>query len=129
MLIFLHGFPQGAFVWDELLEHFSKPENGAYRCVASNLRGFEKSSAPSEASAYRPKFLVQDIAALVAIETGGKQPLACLVAYDWGGAVALNLANQHPELPTNWPSSTRHTLALFSANSKTIRHSKLPAPT
>jgi pimeloyl-ACP methyl ester carboxylesterase len=98
VLVFLHGFPEGAFVWDELLEHFSKDENGGYRCVAPNLRGFEKSSAPPEVSAYRPKYLVQDIAALVAIETGGTQPLACLVAHDWGGAVAWNFANQHPQL-------------------------------
>jgi len=98
VLIFLHGFPEGAFVWDELLEHFSKPENGGYRCVAPNLRGFEQSSAPPEVSAYRPKFLVQDIAALVAIETGDAKPLVCLVAHDWGGAVAWNFANQLPQL-------------------------------
>ena len=99
VLIFLHGFPEGAFVWDGLLEHFAKPENGAYRCVAPNLRGFEKSSAPAEVKAYRPKYLVQDIAALIAIETaqqGGQ--LAALVAHDWGGAVAWNLANQMPQL-------------------------------
>ena len=98
VLFFLHGFPEGAFVWDEMLAYFSKPENGGYRCVAPNLRGFEKSSAPAEAGAYRPKFLVQDIAALVAIETNGTKPLACLVAHDWGGAVAWNFANQHPQL-------------------------------
>ena len=99
VLLFLHGFPEGAFVWDTLLEHFSQPENGGYRCVAPNLRGFEQSSAPKEVSAYRPKHLVQDISALIAIETqhtGGK--LTCLVAHDWGGAVAWNLGNQHPEL-------------------------------
>ena len=98
VLVFLHGFPEGAFVWDGMLEHFSKIENGGYRCVAPNLRGFEKSSAPAEVDAYRPKFLVQDIAALVAIETGGTKPLACLVAHDWGGAVAWNFANQHPQM-------------------------------
>ena len=98
VLIFLHGFPEGAFVWDDMLAHFSRPENGGYRCVAPNLRGFEQSSAPAEVSAYRPKFLVQDIVALVAVETGGTQPLACLVAHDWGGAVAWNFANQHPQL-------------------------------
>jgi pimeloyl-ACP methyl ester carboxylesterase len=98
VMVFLHGFPEGAFVWDEMLEHFSKIENGGYRCVAPNLRGFEKSSAPAEVSAYRPKFLGQDIAALVTIETGDTQPLACLVAHDWGGAVAWNFANQHPHL-------------------------------
>jgi pimeloyl-ACP methyl ester carboxylesterase len=98
VLLFLHGFPEGAFVWDAMLEHFSQPEHGGYRCVAPNLRGFEHSSAPAEVSAYRPKHLVQDIAALVAIETGGIAPLACLVAHDWGGAVAWNFANQHPAL-------------------------------
>ncbi|MDO8767423.1 MAG: alpha/beta hydrolase [Burkholderiaceae bacterium] len=99
VLMFLHGFPEAAFVWDALLEYFALPENGAYRCVAPNLRGYEQSSAPAEVSAYRAKFLIQDIAALIAIETaqtGG--PLSCLVAHDWGGAVAWGLANQLPHL-------------------------------
>ncbi|EGI77014.1 alpha/beta fold hydrolase [Hylemonella gracilis] len=97
VLLFLHGFPEAAFVWDELLEHFTRPENGGYRCVAPNLRGYERSSAPPEPAAYRAKHLVQDIAALIAVESPG-QPLACLVAHDWGGAVAWNLANQQPAL-------------------------------
>ena len=97
VMVFLHGFPEGAFVWDALLDHFAQPENGGYRCIAPNLRGFERSSAPADVSAYRAKHLVQDIAALVAIESPG-QPLACLVAHDWGGAVAWNIANQLPHL-------------------------------
>jgi pimeloyl-ACP methyl ester carboxylesterase len=95
VLVFLHGFPEAAFVWDELLEHFARPENGGFRCVAPNLRGFERSSQPADVSAYRPKFLTQDIAALIAVEGG---PLHALVAHDWGGAVAWNLANQQPQL-------------------------------
>lgn len=95
VLMFLHGFPEAAFIWDELLQYFARPEHGGFRCVAPNLRGFEQSSQPAEVGAYRPKHLVQDIAALVAIEGA---PLACLVAHDWGGAVAWNLANQRPEL-------------------------------
>ncbi len=94
-LMFLHGFPEAAFVWDELLEHFARPEHGGYRCVAPNLRGYERSTQPPDVKAYRAKELVQDIAALIAIEG---QPLECLVAHDWGGAVAWNLANQRPEL-------------------------------
>ena len=97
VLVFLHGFPEGAFVWDGLLQHFAAAENGGYRCVAPNLRGFEKSSAPADVSAYRAKHLVQDIAALIAIESPNA-PLAALVAHDWGGAVAWNLANQQPQL-------------------------------
>jgi pimeloyl-ACP methyl ester carboxylesterase len=95
VLLFLHGFPEAAFVWDGLLEHFARPEHGGFRCVAPNLRGYERSSAPADVAAYRAKHLVQDIAALVAAE-GGR--LECLVAHDWGGAVAWNLANQRPEL-------------------------------
>lgn len=96
VLMFLHGFPEAAFVWDDLLEHFSRPEQGGYRCIAPNLRGYEHSSAPMDVQAYRPKHLVQDISALIAQETGG-EPLACLVAHDWGGALAWNLANQQPQ--------------------------------
>lgn len=95
VLMFLHGFPEAAFVWDGLLEHFAQAENGGFRCIAPNLRGFEKSSAPAEAAAYRPKHLVQDIAALIALEGG---QLECLVAHDWGGAVAWNLAAAQPAL-------------------------------
>ena len=95
VLMFLHGFPEAAFVWDGLLAHFSQPENGGYRCIAPNLRGFECSSAPADVADYRPKHLVQDVAAL--IESQGA-PLACLVAHDWGGAVAWNLAASQPRL-------------------------------
>ncbi|NKE66495.1 alpha/beta fold hydrolase [Ramlibacter sp. RBP-2] len=95
VLMFLHGFPEAAFVWDELLEHFARPEHGGYRCVAPNLRGYERSSQPEDVKAYRAKHLVEDIAALATIEGA---PLECLVAHDWGGAVAWSLANQRPQL-------------------------------
>ena len=95
VLMFLHGFPEAAFVWDELLEHFSRPEHGGFRCVAPNLRGYERSTQPAEVSAYRAKLLMQDIAALIEVEGA---PLVCLVAHDWGGAVAWLLANQQPQL-------------------------------
>jgi pimeloyl-ACP methyl ester carboxylesterase len=99
VLMFLHGFPEAAFVWDGLLEHFAKPENGGFRCIAPNLRGFERSSAPPDAAAYRPRHLVQDIAALAALETTQQSgQLACLVAHDWGGAVAWNVAASQPQL-------------------------------
>jgi pimeloyl-ACP methyl ester carboxylesterase len=90
VLVFLHGFPEAAFVWDELLEHFSD----RYRCVAPNLRGYERSSAPPDVEAYRAKHLVADISSLID-SLGGE--LAALVAHDWGGALAWGLAAQRPE--------------------------------
>ena len=97
LMLFLHGFPEAAFVWDEMLAFFSAPEHGGYLCVAPNLRGYAYSSAPADVSAYRAKHLVQDLVALKEL-LSPQQPLACLVAHDWGGAVAWNMANQHPEL-------------------------------
>lgn len=101
VLLFLHGFPEAAFVWDGLLEHFSHPNHGGYRCVAPNLRGYGQSSAPAEVSAYRARHLVQDVTALIDLETAASPTpgrLACLVAHDWGGAIAWNLGAQHPHL-------------------------------
>ena len=90
VLLFLHGFPEAAFIWDPLLEHFAD----RYRCVAPNLRGYGESSAPTEVEAYRAKHLVADIAALID-QLGGQ--VEALVAHDWGGAVAWNIAAQQPQ--------------------------------
>ncbi|MDO5289414.1 MAG: alpha/beta fold hydrolase [Pseudomonadota bacterium] len=102
VLMFLHGFPEAAFVWDALMQHFARPEHGGFRCVAPNLRGYEQSSSPADVAAYRAKHLMQDVAALIAAEStdaqGAPAPLAALVAHDWGGAVAWNLAAERPAL-------------------------------
>jgi pimeloyl-ACP methyl ester carboxylesterase len=97
VLMFLHGFPEAAFAWDQLLEHFSQPENGSYFCVAPNMRGYADTDAPAETSQYRTKFLVQDIVELKQL-VAPDQPLQALIAHDWGGAVAWSVANQHPRL-------------------------------
>ena len=93
VMLFLHGFPEAGFVWDELLTHFSQPENGGYFCVAPNMRGYAGSSAPLDVKEYRAKELVKDISALK-LQLSPDAPLAALVAHDWGGAVAWNVANQ-----------------------------------
>ena len=99
VLLFLHGFPEAAFVWDGLLAHFAQAGNGGYRCVAPNLRGYEQSSAPADVAAYRAKPLVQDLTALIDVITQDSPTpgqLACLVAHDWGGALAWSVAAQFP---------------------------------
>ncbi|MDM0076674.1 alpha/beta hydrolase [Variovorax sp. J2P1-59] len=94
LMVFLHGFPEAAFIWDELLEYFAQPEHGGFRCIAPNLRGFEKSSSPTEVSAYRAHLLVQDVAELAASENPDGR-IEVLVAHDWGGAFGWGYANQH----------------------------------
>ncbi len=90
-VMYLHGFPEAAFIWDDLMQMLAPDAQG----LAPNLRGFAGSSAPSEVAAYRPKHLVADMVALIEAWGG---PLDLLVAHDWGGAVAWNLSAQHPQL-------------------------------
>lgn len=90
-VLLLHGFPEAAFIWDEVMALLATQAD----CTAPNLRGYPGSSQPTEVAAYRPRQLVGDVAA--AIEALGG-PVDLLVAHDWGGALAWNLAAQRPQL-------------------------------
>ena len=90
-VMLLHGFPEAAFVWDEVMAWVAP----VAACVAPNLRCYPGSSAPADVASYRARHLVADIAA--AIEASGA-PVDVLVAHDWGGAVAWGLAAFRPEL-------------------------------
>ena len=90
-VLLLHGFPEGAFIWDEVLSALA----GDARCVAPDMRGFGASSSPVDVAAYKARELVGDLVAAIG-ELGG--PLDLLVAHDWGGAVAWALAAQRPDL-------------------------------
>lgn len=90
-VLLLHGFPEAGFIWQAVQQRL------ADRALlwAPNLRGFADSSAPPEMAAYRPRALVADVVALIDA-MGGSVDL--LVAHDWGGALAWNLAAQRPDL-------------------------------
>ncbi|MEZ5613775.1 MAG: alpha/beta hydrolase [Rhodocyclaceae bacterium] len=90
LMLFVHGFPEFWHAWQEQLGEFSRD----HRTVALDLRGHNLSGKPAEVKAYRPKHLVADLRRL--IEHLGSRP-AIVVAHDWGGAAAWNLAAAHPE--------------------------------
>jgi pimeloyl-ACP methyl ester carboxylesterase len=91
-IVLLHGFPEAGFVWDEVMQLLAP----LARCVAPDQRGYGGSTAPTEVSAYRARHLMGDIEAL--IEALGPAPIDLLVAHDWGGAIAWNLAAARPQL-------------------------------
>ena len=94
-VLLLHGFPEGAFAWDEILGRLA----GKAAAVAPDLRGFGRSSMPVSVEAYQARALVQDIVALIERLTGKPDaPIDLLVAHDWGGAVAWNFAMMRPDL-------------------------------
>ncbi len=90
LILFVHGFPEFWYAWQNQIEEFSRDHHAA----ALDLRGHNLSGKPSDVKAYRPKHLVADLRRLID-HLGG--PPAIVVAHDWGGAAAWNLAAAHPE--------------------------------
>jgi pimeloyl-ACP methyl ester carboxylesterase len=91
LLLFLHGFPEFWYAWHQQLAHFGD----TFDAVAPDLRGYNLSDQPSEVAAYRAKFLLQDIEQF--IHWLGRERCV-IVAHDWGGALAWQLAIQAPQL-------------------------------
>lgn len=91
LLLFVHGFPEFWYEWEAQLREFGAD----YYAVAPDLRGFNRSSMPSELPAYKAKHIVEDLR-LLAAELGNESFV--MVAHDWGGAIAWNFAIALPQL-------------------------------
>lgn len=90
LLLFLHGFPEYSGMWRRQLEHFASTRH----CVAPDQRGHNLSSKPAAVRDYRAKPLVEDVIQLA--DALGHDRFT-LVAHDWGGAIAWNVAAWHPD--------------------------------
>ena len=90
LMLFVHGFPEFWYAWEQQLSEFSQD----HHAVALDMRGHNLSDKPTDVKDYRPKHLVADLRKL--IDHLGGRP-AVVVAHDWGGAAAWNLAAAHPE--------------------------------
>jgi epoxide hydrolase 4 len=91
LVLFIHGFPEFWYEWEAQLAEFGAD----YFAVAPDLRGFNLSDMPSDLSAYKAKHIVDDLR-LLAAHLGYEKFV--LVAHDWGGAIAWNLAIAMPHL-------------------------------
>lgn len=90
LMLFLHGFPEHAGAWDEVMPAFA----GRWHTVAPNQRGYATSSRPQDIESYRIKNLVRDVLALAEALSPGKPFM--LVAHDWGASVAYATAIAAP---------------------------------
>ncbi|MGB8339670.1 MAG: alpha/beta hydrolase [Burkholderiales bacterium] len=91
LILFVHGFPEFWYEWENQLLEFGKD----YFAVAPDLRGFNLSSKPAEVKQYRAQNIVEDLRQLAA-QLGYEKFI--LVAHDWGGAAAWQMAIAHPQL-------------------------------
>ena len=90
LVMFLHGFPEYSGMWRGQLEAFA----ATHLCVAPDQRGYNLSSRPLAVRDYRAKPLVEDILQLA---DALRYERFTLVAHDWGGAIAWNVAAWHPD--------------------------------
>lgn len=91
LVIFLHGFPEGWFVWAPYLEAFAA---AGYRVLAPDQRGYGDSDKPPHVEDYEMDALVDDVVGL--IDGEGKKK-AIVVGHDWGAVVAWWTALRHPD--------------------------------
>jgi epoxide hydrolase 4 len=82
LILFLHGFPEYAGAWTDILPHFADQ----YLAVAPNQRGYATSSKPQGIENYRAQHLAKDMLDLAARLSPDKK--FHLVAHDWGASVA-----------------------------------------
>jgi epoxide hydrolase 4 len=90
-VLLLHGFPEFWYAWAGVIRPLTA---AGFRVILPDQRGYGDSDKPTGVEAYRIERLVADAAGLIAAL--GHQN-AFVVAHDWGGGVAWELALSHPE--------------------------------
>ena len=90
-VIFLHGFPDTAYVWRHQIAALTA---AGFRAIAPDLRGRGKSERPARVEDYALPAIVADVAAMM--DTLG-MARAHIVGHDWGAALAWFFATRHPE--------------------------------
>lgn len=90
-VLLLHGFPEFWYAWRDVVPPLVA---AGYRVIVPDQRGYGDSDKPPEIADYAVDRLGDDAAGL--LRALGHDD-ACVVAHDWGGGVAWNLALRHPE--------------------------------
>ena len=91
-VVLLHGAPDTGEMWRELVPELHA---AGYRTIVPDLRGFGRSSKPSDVPSYQ---LMESVKDTKAILRAARIRKAHIVAHDWGGEVAWLLASMLPAL-------------------------------
>lgn len=110
VIIALHGFPQRASIWAGVTPLLN---DGGYRVLAFDQRGYARDAQPPDVDAYRIDRLADDVLALA--DAAGLESFDVL-GHDWGGAVGWYLASRNPDrVRTLIVASTPHPRAMIAA--------------
>lgn len=118
LVIFCHGWPESWYSWRHQLQAIG---SSGYRAVALHMRGYGKTTKPSDIEAYSLTNLVGDVVGAVAA-LGESE--AVVIGHDWGGPVAWNAALLRPDVfravgvlsvPYSPPMTLPHDMSLNDA--------------
>jgi len=90
-VLLMHGFPDTHLVWRKQVGPLV---NAGYRVIVPDMRGYGQTDAPGAVSAYRTKYICDDMLAL--LDAMGV-PKARLVGHDWGALIGWLLCMRAPE--------------------------------
>jgi haloalkane dehalogenase len=90
-VVFFHGEPTWSFLWRKVIPPV---RDAGYRCVAPDLPGFGRSDKPVSLDWYSYD---QHVAAVAPLLEDLDLRDATVVVHDWGGAIGLRLAVEHPD--------------------------------
>lgn len=92
LIVMVHGFPDFWYTWRDQMQVLG---DAGYRCVALDLRGYNLSGQPTGVENYDMRLLVGDVVSV--IKANGREK-AIVMAHDWGGAIAWQVAFNLPHL-------------------------------
>jgi pimeloyl-ACP methyl ester carboxylesterase len=106
-VVLLHGFPQDASAYNELVGNLVQH---GYRTYRYDQRGYSPGARPRAVRDYRLGKLVGDLKAFVReYEIGPFH----LIAHDWGGVVGWHVAGRYPEMLRSYTSLSMPHLAAY----------------
>ena len=121
VLFFIHGFPDSALMWSEVVDDLS---DLSYRVVVPDLLGYAGTSKPKDIEAY--KFTGQT-ADLVEILQAEKIQKVIIIGHDWGVPLTCRFYNYYPDLCVGMvlcnisyrpPAENKFDLDVFNAMTK-----------
>jgi haloalkane dehalogenase len=89
-VVFFHGEPTWSYLWRKVIPPV---RDAGYRCIAPDLAGFGRSDKPTDLDWYSYDRHVELMAGLLE-ELDLRDATA--VMHDWGGAIGMRLAVEHP---------------------------------
>ena len=91
VVLLVHGFPESWYSWRHQLGPLA---DAGYRAVAIDVRGYGRSAAPVEVSAYG---MLSHVADNVGVLDALGVDTAVVVGHDWGSPIAANSALLRPD--------------------------------